>query len=405
MIAQYDILVVGAGLVGCTFALALKNSGLKVAVVDAGSAANLAQQAPELRVSALSLASEQILRNISAWQAVNHERVTPYSGMYVWDKDSFANIEFDANAVQQTQLGCIVENNNLLCALQTQCSQSANIELLFSSKIKDLSISTPASVVQLEDGKTLMSKLIVGADGGRSMVRRIAQFPNTFWSYDQTAIVANVLTKEPHQNTARQVFTPTGPLALLPLWHPHMQSIVWSQDTARAEELLSLSKEEFERKLSADFDLRLGPISLQSEVKSFPLQMQYSRQWLSDGVVLIGDAAHVIHPLAGQGANLGFLDAAALAEQILACLEQEKDFSIAKNLKSFERWRKAEAVKMTATMELFKQLFAGVNPVKKLIRDVGMSLVNQTPLLKQKIIENAMGTAGHLPNLAYPKND
>ena len=209
----------------------------------------------------------------------------------------------------------------------------------------------------------------------------------------------------PHNHTARQIFTPTGPLAFLPLWDAHHCSIVWSQDEPIAAELLKLSNHAFNKSLTAAFDCTLGLCELVSDRQSYPLKMRYTRQWVANRVAIIGDAAHTIHPLAGQGANLGILDAAALAEQIIRLVEQDKDFGLAKNLRPFERWRKTETVKMVSAMEGFKRLFAGDQPIKKFIRDAGLSLANHSSLTKQKIIQHAMGLEGELPELAKGRSD
>ena len=212
--------------------------------------------------------------------------------------------------------------------------------------------------------------------------------------------MATVRTALAHGNTARQVFTPQGPLAFLPLYEPNLCSIVWSQDVSHAQQLLESSEQAFERALYSAFDGKLGEVKLVSQRQSYPLKMRYARQWVKNGVAVIGDAAHTIHPLAGQGANLGFLDAAALAETILALQTEGKDISLAKHLRQYERWRKTEASKMIAGMEGFKRLYAGQNPIKKLVRGIGMAAVNQLPFAKQSIIQQAMGLSGDLPELA-----
>ncbi len=399
-IKRYDIVIVGAGIVGLTAALALANSEYKVAIVDAAPAKPFPEGEPEPRVSAISQASRRVFEAVGAWQYLRQDRFQPYTAMSVWERDSFANIQFCAQDVQQNDLGFIIENNHLTAALLKQAGQQANLSLHLHSKINSLEFSDGTQVLQLEDNTTVICNLVVGADGSNSMVRRIAGLPQTFWSYGQTALVATVQTQLPHENTARQAFTSTGPLAFLPLWQPELCSIVWSQDTDEAERLLALPQAELEKHLSATFDMRLGPVKLLQELKQFPLTMQYARQWLKDGVVVVGDAAHSIHPLAGQGANLGIMDAAALAETLIELQEKGQPINVSRHLKPFERWRKSEAVKMTATMELFKQLFAGDNPAKKLIRGIGMSAVNQIAPMKNEVVMQAMGISGDLPKLA-----
>jgi 2-octaprenylphenol hydroxylase len=401
----FDIVIVGGGTVGLTQALALKNSGLSVAVVESHVSQSMPSGDPQLRVTALTLASENILYNLGAWQHLNAQRMCSYVNMQVWDQDSFGKIEFSASQVQKKQLGHIVENQAIRHSLWTQAQNSQHIELLVPKKIKQLAFGQQECFITLDDSSQLTARLVIGADGANSIVKKQANFAQTFWDYDQNAIVATVKTVLPHNHTARQVFTPCGPLAFLPLWDAHHCSIVWSQDEPRAAELLTLSHQEFNKALTAAFDCTLGLCELVSDRQSYPLKMRYTRQWVDNRVAIIGDAAHTIHPLAGQGANLGISDAVALAEQIIKLVEQNKDFGLAKNLRPFERWRKTEAVKMVATMEGFKRLFAGDEPVKKLIRDSGLRLANYSTVTKQKIIQHAMGLDGELPELAKMRTD
>jgi 2-octaprenylphenol hydroxylase len=401
----YDIVIVGGGTVGLTQALALKNSGLSVAIVESHVSQSMPSGAPELRVTALTLASENILQNLGAWQHLDVNRLCSYVDMQVWDRDSFGKIEFSANQVQIKQLGHIVENQAVRHSLWLQAQNSSHVELLAPKIIRQLVFGQQECFITLDDNSQITARLVIGADGANSIVKKQANLAQTFWDYDQHAIVATVKTVLPHNSTARQVFTATGPLAFLPLWDAHHCSIVWSQDEPKAAELLKLSDTEFNKALTAAFDCTLGVCELVSDRQSYALKMRYARQWVSNRVAIIGDAAHTIHPLAGQGANLGILDAAALAEQIIKLVEQDKDFGLAKNLRPFERWRKTETVKMVAAMEGFKRLFAGNQPVKKLIRDTGLSLANYSSLTKQKIIQHAMGLEGELPELAKLRVD
>lgn len=395
-----DVLVVGGGVVGLTHALGLKNSGLSVAVVDGQVSTGFPTKEPELRVSALTLASETVLKNVGAWQRLQADRVSAYQQMLVWDQDSFAKIQFNAEQVSAEQLGFIVENQHLRHALWLQAEQAEHIRLLAPKKIDKLVVGQQECFVTLDDGSHMSARLVVGADGANSLVKRQANLAQTFWDYDQEAMVATVKTQLPHQNIARQVFTPSGPLALLPLWQEDLCSIVWSQQTTTADNLMALDDAAFNKALSVAFDTRLGVCELVGARQAYPLKMRYTRQWVDDRVALIGDAAHTIHPLAGQGANLGILDAAALAEQVIQVAKNEQDIGLAKNLRPYERWRKTEAVKMIAAMETFKRLFAGANPLQKLVRDLGLSAMNAVPQAKHVIIKQAMGIEGELPKMA-----
>lgn len=398
---SFDIVIVGGGMVGLTAAILLSEQGLKIAVIDTQPPEELnSTNPPELRVSAISRASENVFRHCGVWGNIEAERICSYEHMRVWDADSFADISFDCNEVQQSCLGHIIENSRIRYWLWHKAQSLSDISMIAPTKIATLQLGGQTNVVQLENNDLLTAKLIIGADGARSLVRSKAEFPMTFWDYEQTAIVATVKTQLGHDKTARQVFTPTGPLAFLPLWEDNLCSIVWSQDTEQATHLLGLSDEDFNKALTSTIDNQLGLCEVQSERGHFPLKMQYARRWVNDGVALIGDAAHTIHPLAGQGANLGFLDAAALSQTIIESLKKDKDFSTQQSLRPYERWRKAEATTMIVSMESFKQLFDGENPLKKLVRGLGMSVTNKLPFVKKEIVENAMGIGGELPKCA-----
>lgn len=400
MIKQTDIVVVGASIVGLTFANAAAASGARILVLDAGTPVPMPESEPALRVSAVSLASQRGMEKLGVWQRMNQARISPYQHMRVWEQDSFAEINFDISDTGTESLGCIVENDHLIAALYAQLQTADNVQIQYSARIKQIQPAQPGHVVQLDDNQTILAKMVVGADGAGSSVRRYCGFPLTFWSYEQKAIVATIKLAQPHEHCARQAFMATGPLAFLPLWQDDLCSIVWSQDSDEADRLLTITDDEFEKALSVAFDMQAGMVKLVSERRAFPLKMQYARQWVADGAAIIGDAAHTIHPLAGQGANLGILDALALAEALASQDVADSNFASRESLRAFERWRKAEAVKMVATMEGFKQLFATNNPVKKLVRGLGMNVVDHLPPLKQKIIEQALGSSGHLPELA-----
>jgi 2-octaprenylphenol hydroxylase len=231
-------------------------------------------------------------------------------------------------------------------------------------------------------------------------VRRQADIPLTSWDYGHHALVATVRCAEPHEAVARQIFTPDGPLAFLPLWQPDLCSIVWSVPATRAEALCACDDEQFNRQLTTAFDGRLGLCKVEGARSAIPLTARYARDFARERLVLVGDAAHTIHPLAGQGVNLGLLDAAALAEQIVHTHRVGGDIGLLANLRSYERWRKSEAARMLAAMEGLKRLFSGANPLKKLVRGVGLCAFDALAPLKQGVIRAAMGLDGELPILA-----
>lgn len=403
MMQSVDIVIVGGGMVGLALAAALKHSELRIAVIEGRVPSLELAELPDVRVSALSRSSEIMLRNLGAWQGITSRRAAPYSAMEVWERDSFARIEFSANQMTQPDLGHIVENRVIQLALLEQVQKQANVTLFMPAQCQSLAVGESEAWLTLDNGQSLTAKLIVGADGANSWVRQQQDIPLTHWDYGHSALVANVRTLEPHQSTARQVFTPQGPLAFLPMSDPHMSSIVWSTEPNRAQRLLSLSELEFNKILTAEFDHRLGLCEVVGERAAFPLKMRYARDFALQRIALVGDAAHTIHPLAGQGVNLGLLDAASLAQELLALWHQGEDIGSLKNLRGYERWRKTEAAKMIAAMQGFKDLFEGDNPAKKLIRGIGMQLAGQLPGAKDEIMKRALGLKGDLPDLAKSK--
>jgi 2-octaprenylphenol hydroxylase len=258
------------------------------------------------------------------------------------------------------------------------------------------------NLVTLTDGTVLLAKLLVGADGAESKVRQSLQLPLAFWDYDHHALVTVIKTEQPHGQCARQVFLPTGPLALLPLGDPHLCSIVWSTSPEHAAQLLTLEEQEFNHALTAATQSVLGVLAVQSPRQKYPLKMRYATQWQQQQVVLVADAAHTIHPLAGQGMNLGLMDVAALAELINQQMAKNLPWFSQRMLRQYERWRKAEAQQLIAAMELFKRGFSLPSPLAKLVRAVGMKSTDQLPFLKQKIMAAALGNSGDLPLLARP---
>ncbi|MFU1552726.1 FAD-dependent 2-octaprenylphenol hydroxylase [Aeromonas sp. A04] len=400
-----DVVIVGGGMVGLGLAAALKQSGLKIAIVEGQLPDPELGDAPDNRVSALSLASQRILQQVGAWAGIEARRLQPYEKMQVWEQDSFGQIGFDAASLRQGALGHIVENRVIQLALLEailvgNAGDADNIQLLSPARAASLQSGEAGSLLLLDDGRALSAKLVVAADGAHSWVRRQADIPLTSWDYGHHALVATVRCAEPHEAVARQIFTPDGPLAFLPLWQPDLCSIVWSVPASRAEALCACDDERFNRQLTTAFDGRLGLCKVEGARSAIPLTARYARDFARERLVLVGDAAHTIHPLAGQGVNLGLLDAAALAEQIVQTHRAGGDIGLLANLRSYERWRKSEAARMLAAMEGLKRLFSGANPLKKLVRGVGLCAFDALAPLKQGVIRAAMGLDGELPALA-----
>ncbi|QBQ64464.1 FAD-dependent 2-octaprenylphenol hydroxylase [Actinobacillus indolicus] len=388
-----DLIIVGGGMVGIALAGLLANTSCQIKIIE--------KNAPILsgeisnRVSAINLRSQQMLEKVGAWQLIPEQSCSPYDQMLVWEKDSFAKIHFDNHdyAIKQLgleQLGFIIENQHIQYALWQKVSQQSNVEIILSTP-KTLGVSDNGVFLTLENGEMLSAKLVVGADGANSWVRQQSRIPLISRDYQHTALVCNVKTVESHQKVARQIFSPESILAFLPLRDEHLCSIVWSLPPEQAKQLVECDEKQFNQALTIAFDNQLGLCELQSSRNIYPLTARYARDFAQSRIALIGDAAHTIHPLAGLGVNLGFADAITLATELETLLSIGKDIGDYRHLRQFERVRKLEAVKVLAAMEGLKQLFSGDNPLKKLVRGVGLSLTNQNALVKKFIIEQAIG--------------
>ncbi|WP_305830284.1 FAD-dependent 2-octaprenylphenol hydroxylase [Photobacterium leiognathi] len=400
MMQSVDIAIIGGGMVGLTLAAALADTELRIAVIEGHLPEPELQPLPDVRVSALSRASERIFRRLDVWEGIAGRRISPYSKMTVWEQDSFAKIDFDAERLSQPDLGHIVENRVIQLALLDRVKQQSNVTLLAPERCENIAFGESEAWLTLASGKHLTAKLVVGADGANSWVRQQLDIPLTHWDYGHSAIVANIRCQESHEQTARQIFRPQGPLAFLPLSEPDLCSIVWSVPPEDAEQLCAMSNEAFDQHLTTAFDNQLGLCRVEGDRQAFPLKMRYARDFVRERVALVGDAAHTIHPLAGQGVNLGLLDAAALAQELKALWLADKDIGKQANLRQYERWRKTEAAKMITAMQGFKELFSGSNPAKKLLRDIGMLVADKAPGVKDEFMRKALGLSGELPELA-----
>jgi 2-octaprenylphenol hydroxylase len=388
----YDVIVAGGGMVGLAVACGLQGSGMKIAVLEREPAAepSVAEQ-PALRVSAINAASERLLQHLDVWTSILAARASAYHGMEVWDRDSFGHIAFDDGQQGLAHLGHIIENPIIHQALWKKASELSDITLIAPAELQQVAFGDNEAFVTLKDGSMMSARLLVAADGANSWLRNKADIPLAFWDYDHHALVANIRTGQPHDAVARQVFHGDGILAFLPLSDPHLCSIVWSVSPQEATCLQSMPEDLFNQQLSVAFDLRLGLCKVESERKSFPLMGRYARNFAAHRLALVGDAAHTIHPLAGQGVNLGFMDAAELIGEVKRLHQQGKDIGQHLYLRRYERSRKHSAAMMLAGMQGFRELFNGNNPAKKLLRDIGLSLADNLPGVKPRLLKQAMG--------------
>ncbi|MCI4031060.1 FAD-dependent 2-octaprenylphenol hydroxylase [Dickeya dianthicola] len=389
---SFDVVIAGGGMVGLALACGLQGSGLSVAVLEKQTAIEPLANGPHApRVSAINAASEALLRKLDVWPGIAAQRLSPYNEMYVWDKDSFGNIRFCGKEFGFSRLGHIIENDVIQWALWQQATQSRDITLLAPAALRQVAWGENEAFITLEDGSMLTARLVVGADGAHSWLRQHADIPLTFWDYGHHALVANIRTERPHGAIASQVFHGDGILAFLPLGDPHLSSIVWSLPPERAQHMHKLPADDFVKQLAMTFDMQLGLCQLESDRQTFPLTARYARSFAAHRLVLTGDAAHTIHPLAGQGVNLGFMDVAELIAELKRLQAQGKDIGQHLYLRRYERRRKHSAALMLASMQSFRTLFAASHPVSGLLRDIGLKLADTLPGIKPTLVRQAMG--------------
>lgn len=397
--APFDVVVVGAGIAGASLALALSGQGLSIALVEAQSLAPPqlpAQQAVSAfdpRVSALTPRSRELLDSVAAWQGIEDYRYCAYRHMTVWDAQGTGRIDFDCEEVDAPALGYIVENRAIVAALLGRVASAVDIQCYGEARLVACRRKEGQTRLELADGRRLSAQLAVAADGALSKLRELLDFRTREWDYGHRAIVASIETAQGHRHTAWQRFLPSGPLALLPLPGAENRfcSIVWSVDETLADDLLELDDTGFGRALARASEECLGAVLACSPRRHFPLRQRHAVDYVQAGVALVGDAAHTIHPLAGQGVNLGLQDVAVLAEEILAGARRGVSPGQVELLRRYQRRRKGENLLMMGAMDGFKRLFEQDALPLRWLRNSGMRGVDRLPLLKQQLMRHAMG--------------
>jgi 2-octaprenylphenol hydroxylase len=393
---ECDVVIVGAGMVGATLACALAQAGLSVALIESVLPEPFDPQSDyDLRVSAISPGSQHVFEGLGAWPGMAGRRICPYRAMEVWDGEGQGKIHFDADDLGLPELGHIVENRVVQLALLDRLQTLEAAQLIAPAAVTALEPGPENIRVELEDGREFLAGLVVGADGVGSRVRSLAYIPVRVHDYDQIAVVATVRTREHHRYTAWQRFLSSGPLAFLPLADGRC-SVVWSVDRHEGEVLLELEDRDFALELGAAFAERLGGVASVGVRASFPLRRSTAESYLGERVALVGDAAHTVHPLAGQGANLGLSDAAALAEVIV---QGGGDPGRRSLLRRYERWRKGHNLITADAMTGFKELFGTTLPPLVLARGLGLNAVDHLSPVKRLFMRHAAGLDADAPRL------
>ena len=397
---SFDVVIVGGGMVGSALACALALEGFSIAVVESREpAGSWPRDELDLRVSALTRASQHILHNLGVWERMCAMRVSPYREMHVWDAGGSGSIHFDCAEIGEPDLGHIVENRVTQLALWERLGSLSKVRRLCPAAVTTIDLQRSRPVATLEDGEVVQADLLVAADGARSALRGMAGIATQGWAYGQHAVVANVRPEKSHRETAWQRFMPSGPLAFLPIDDGRC-SIVWSTSPQHAKELLALDEAAFCRDLGLASEHVLGTILETGPRAQFPLRLRHAKNYVARGLALVGDAAHTVHPLAGQGVNLGFLDAAALADTLVDAREAGRQLGDLNTLRRYERTRKGANLGMLAAMDGFKRLFGNDITPLRLVRNLGLNLTDAATPIKHLITRRALGTLGELPRLA-----
>jgi len=400
---RYEVIVVGGGMVGAAVACALALGGVRVALLDKAEPPRQWPPEPlDIRVSALTRASRLMLEQLGVWPGMARRGVSAYREMRVYDARAGGELHFDCADTEYNELGHIVENRVTVAALWDVLDSLDSVDCITPAKVAGIETDTEGVRLRLDDGRIFAADLVIAADGHDSALRKMAGIGVTGWDYGQHGLVATVTTELSHRATAWQRFLDEGPLALLPLANGQC-SIVWTLRSETAKVHLALPDVDFLQALEQASNGLLGKMLAVGPRAAFPLRFQYANCYTADHLALVGDAAHVMHPLAGQGANAGLLDAAAIAEIILETRREQRALAGRGLLRRYERWRKGDNLIMMGSMDVLNKTFGIQSREVAGLRSAGMSWVNRSELLRNYFNRYAMGLRDDLPSLAQGK--
>lgn len=398
-----DILIAGGGLNGPALALALAQGGFRVTVVDARPPRARAEAGFDGRAYALAIASVRLLTVIGVWPRVA-DKAQPMLEIKASDGRAGEGaapfyLHFDAAEIEEGPMGHMLEDRHLYAAFLDAMEVNPAITLLSGETVHAQEVGGSGVAVRLASGKVLTAGLLVGCDGRGSGVAGRAGIKRVGWGYGQTALVTAIRHEKDHQGIAQQFFMPSGPLAILPLKGGHHSSIVWSETDAASAAIQALPDAEYLEALRPRFGDFLGEIALAGERFTYPLSLSLAEHFIAPRVALVGDAAHGVHPIAGQGLNLGLRDVAALAEVLILARRRGEDPGSPAALEEYQRWRRFDSTALALGMDTVNRIFSSDNPVLRLGRDLGMGVINAVPGLRRRFIRQAAGLTGELPKL------
>jgi 2-octaprenyl-6-methoxyphenol hydroxylase len=394
--ADADAAIVGGGMVGLALAAALGSAGIRIAVVDREPPAELTAPAFDGRVSAIAMASQRLLDTVGVWRHVAEAQ--PILDIRVAEGDSPLFVHYDHREVGDQPFGHMVENRLLRLALLARLKELPNVRLIAPIGVKGMEAGPGLARLGLSDGQTLRAPLVVSAEGRRSLLREQAGIACVAWDYEQFGIVVTVGHEHDHRGVAIERFLPAGPFAMLPMCG-RRSSLVWTEPSERAGPLLKLPAAEFAAEMGRRFGDHLGRLEIQGPRWSYPLSLHLAERYVDRRLALVGDSAHGIHPIAGQGLNLGFRDVAALAEVVVDAMRLGLDAGAGEVLERYQRWRRVDSLVLAATTDGLNRLFSNDIAPLKLARNLGLGAVNRIGPLKRFFMRHAMGTVGTLPRL------
>ena len=381
---EYDFAIVGGGMVGAAAAIGLAKLGYLVAIIEHKEPSPYDNKQPmDIRVSAISQSSVDLLEKLGAWESIKEMRVCPYKRLETWEHPE-CRTRFHSDALNMDQLGFIVENRLIQLGLWQTFSCYDNLNVITPTKITDLEFFSDHNELTLENGDKIKAKWVLGADGANSYVRQKTNIGITAWDYRQHCMLINIETEQPQQDITWQWFTPSGPRSFLPL-QGNKGSLVWYDSPKRIKQLCAMNSTQLESEIKAYFPKELGEFTVE-QYGSFPLTRRHAQKYVAHHCVLLGDAAHTINPLAGQGVNLGFKDIKVLLEEV-----EKKGLNTDRALKMYESRRKIDNLAMQSSMDLFYTLFSNSLPPVKLLRNIGLKLADSSGKLKTQALKYALG--------------